>query len=177
MSSTTRTCKICGATYTYCPTCGSDMNKPKWMASFDKSECKQIFDILSSNGIGNKSNEEALSDLNKMNYSSIKIVNKSVLNHIDRLKNSPAPVSAPAQTKESEQSVVETETNKSKQEEQKEEEQSTNKFNNNFNKKDKNKNKLSFNSNENKDNKDTKTDSSVMPSFLSYAGSDSNTTG
>lgn len=83
-----RFCKICGTQYEYCPTCSRDMNKPKWYTSFDKVECKNLFDALSSNGSGSLSDEETLEALRMMNYKSMKITNQGVLNHIHRIENS-----------------------------------------------------------------------------------------
>lgn len=39
-----KVCKVCGSGYSFCPGCVKDMNKPRWMSSFDKEECKKLFD-------------------------------------------------------------------------------------------------------------------------------------
>lgn len=92
MASTTKHCKICGAQYDYCPTCGRDINKPKWYISFDRAECKKLFDILAANGSGQTSNEKTLDELKAMNYKSMKIVNQGVLNHISRIENAQSDI-------------------------------------------------------------------------------------
>ena len=38
-------CIVCGAEYSYCPSCRDDRNKPKWMNRYDKEDCKDIFKI------------------------------------------------------------------------------------------------------------------------------------
>lgn len=42
-----RTCYTCGNKYAYCPHCGVDSTKPKWMVMFDCEECRDVFKILS----------------------------------------------------------------------------------------------------------------------------------
>ncbi len=80
-----RICKVCGKKYAYCPSCVEDMNKPTWMMSFDKAECKEVWDVLSANGVGLIDNKEAVARLKKVNYESLGIADEGMLNHINGL--------------------------------------------------------------------------------------------
>ena len=174
MASTTKHCKICGAQYDYCPTCGRDINKPKWYVSFDRPECKKLFDVLAANGSGQLSAEKTLDELKAMNYRSMKITNQSVLSHIARIENAQSEFKAEAASKvepelardeqaqtqpkdQSESQIVDSKDMQEVQdvqEEKKEFVESIESDNNQSFKKNKNKNK---------------NEGSSMPSFLGYA--------
>ena len=79
-------CKVCGTSYSYCPSCTKDADKPAWMVSFDKIECKRIFDALAANGVGVASDEDTLRKLTAMNYKKVVITNQGVKAHIARLE-------------------------------------------------------------------------------------------
>jgi len=40
-----KTCIICGKSYSYCPSCHRDANKPSWSILFDSENCKNIYKI------------------------------------------------------------------------------------------------------------------------------------
>jgi hypothetical protein len=46
-----RNCICCGKEYEYCPNCNKD-NKPMWMMSFDRAECKELFNLVSAYNMG-----------------------------------------------------------------------------------------------------------------------------
>jgi len=48
MKKNNKKCIICGTTYTFCLNCSKFDNLPRWMAMFDKNECKELFDIISN---------------------------------------------------------------------------------------------------------------------------------
>lgn len=92
MSDSNRTCKVCGKTYHYCPTCPRDSDKPAWMTRFDSSTCKQLWDILVANGNGESTDQETVQKLNQLNYKSLNIENEGIKAHIARLTgNTPQP--------------------------------------------------------------------------------------
>lgn len=59
-----RECYLCGAAYSYCPTCSQDRMKPAWMAEFHNENCKNIFDICTRFNMGMMSKPEAQEALN-----------------------------------------------------------------------------------------------------------------
>lgn len=83
--SNNRTCKVCGKSYHYCPTCPRDNDKPTWMTRFDSSNCKQLWDILAANGNGEATDAETVQKLNSINYKSIPVENEGIKAHIARL--------------------------------------------------------------------------------------------
>lgn len=63
--SVTRTCICCGEKYQYCPSCGREEN-PTWKRIYDNKECKEIaYILMSSNGEGGISKEEARKKMEK----------------------------------------------------------------------------------------------------------------
>lgn len=61
-----RICKVCGASYSYCPQCKEDFYKPTWYFMFCSQKCKDVFEILSACEVGNLSFEETKKSLNKI---------------------------------------------------------------------------------------------------------------
>lgn len=49
----TRTCKVCGAKYDYCPTCSGFSALAKWHINFDTDVCHDLFRTLSDYHMGN----------------------------------------------------------------------------------------------------------------------------
>lgn len=45
MKKKNKQCIICNATYSYCPTCGSDKNKPSWYSLFESDNCHTLYGI------------------------------------------------------------------------------------------------------------------------------------
>lgn len=81
-------CKVCGSAYSFCPGCVKDMDKPRWMVSFDKPECKTVFDTLVANSAGKISDAEALEIVEK---SGVVVRGASVLSHVEKLRNGGQP--------------------------------------------------------------------------------------
>lgn len=80
-----KVCKVCGSGYSFCPGCVKDMNKPRWMSSFDKEECKKLFDVLVKNSSGEVSDKDALDEVRSLH---VNVSSPSIISHIERLKAS-----------------------------------------------------------------------------------------
>ena len=48
MAKSNRVCFLCKNSYSYCPTCNADINKPSWYALWCGDVCKELNDILSA---------------------------------------------------------------------------------------------------------------------------------
>lgn len=59
MGRRSRTCRVCGQSYEYCPTCSQDKYKPTWMVEFHESNCQQIWEICTRFNMELMSKEEA----------------------------------------------------------------------------------------------------------------------
>lgn len=66
-----RKCIVCGAEYSYCPTCSKDRKKPRWMSQFDKEDCKIIFETGCAFEQGTIDASEASKKLQGKNLSNI----------------------------------------------------------------------------------------------------------
>ena len=64
-----RECYLCGAKYSYCPTCTQDKMKPSWMTEFHDANCKEIFNICTRFNMKKMSKEEAKEALGKCDLS------------------------------------------------------------------------------------------------------------
>lgn len=62
MAKTNHVCYVCGLGYYYCSTCMP--KEPSYKTMFCSSECKQVWDILSKNGVGLATAKETLRELN-----------------------------------------------------------------------------------------------------------------
>ena len=54
-----RKCILCGAEYTYCPSCPKDDKKESWYAIFDNENCKNISKALTDYNLNKISKGEA----------------------------------------------------------------------------------------------------------------------
>ena len=73
MGRDSRTCAVCGKTYTYYPRCRDDENKPTWMFTWCSENCRTIYRTLSSyedGGINATSAKDILDkcDLSRKQY-------------------------------------------------------------------------------------------------------------
>ena len=85
MGRRTRECYLCGAGYSYCPTCSQDRMKPAWMAEFHSENCKDIFDICTRFNMRLVTKEDAQSLMKKCDVSNKENFRKSVQNTLDVL--------------------------------------------------------------------------------------------
>lgn len=46
MSKPNRKCYTCGKEYYFCPSCGTDKNKPSWYAIFDCDVCRDVWNTI-----------------------------------------------------------------------------------------------------------------------------------
>lgn len=85
MAKLNRTCAICHKKYSYCPTCGSDLHKPTWLAVFCCENCKDLYNVINDYGHKSLSKEEAFCKLNTLDLSCINELPdnfKQILNEI-----------------------------------------------------------------------------------------------
>lgn len=78
-----RICKVCGAAYNYCPDCLADVGKPAYMVSFDKENCKKIWDALCEYGVSKATKEETVKKLKELALSDSKNFNPGVKHSLD----------------------------------------------------------------------------------------------
>ena len=83
-----RICKVCGTAYNYCPDCTADIGKPAYMVSFDRENCKKIWDALCEYGVAKITKDEAIKKLNALDLSESKKFNSSVKYSLDNVLGS-----------------------------------------------------------------------------------------
>ena len=81
--SNNRTCKVCGAKYKYCPTCGSDAFKPAWMSMFCSRNCYDTFITLSN--LTNKKITEEMAKKEIIKFDTSKVTNDTMIKQINEL--------------------------------------------------------------------------------------------
>ena len=69
MEKKTRICSVCGSSYTFCPRCNEDRDKPNWYFAFCSENCKNIYDTASKFEDGRISGEEAYKSLKELDLS------------------------------------------------------------------------------------------------------------
>ena len=67
-----RICCICGRSYSYCPTCGEDANKPTWYFIFDGQNCHDIYEVCTQYRDGEIDAKVAYEKISKLDISNIK---------------------------------------------------------------------------------------------------------
>ena len=70
-----KTCITCGKTYKYCPSCGTDRDKPMWMNIYCSDNCRILFNTATNYFGGDITKEQAK-----------EIVDKADLSKIDRIR-------------------------------------------------------------------------------------------
>lgn len=83
MAKKDRICVCCGAGYKYCSQCDSD--EPLWKYTFDKIECVQTFNILTSYGVNQITKEEARQKLEKINMRPENVLNPTSRKQMDEI--------------------------------------------------------------------------------------------
>lgn len=78
-----RKCIVCGAEYSYCPTCAEDAQKPIWMTSFDSENCHDIWDTLCAMTCNNISEVEGVKKLRKLDLSKKDTFEPGVRKHLN----------------------------------------------------------------------------------------------
>lgn len=80
-----RTCIICNKPYHYCPTCGSDSEKPSWYLIFDGENCHDIYEtcvIYRDKAIDKKQAYEKVSKLDVSELDNFAEATKSQIKEI-----------------------------------------------------------------------------------------------
>lgn len=77
-----RICVICGKSYSYCPSCHQDKNKPTWYAIFDGENCKGIYDVCTEYRDGNIDKKTAYERITKLDITDIEDFAESTKNQI-----------------------------------------------------------------------------------------------
>ena len=72
MSNKDRHCSVCGKTYSYCPRCQEDENKPYWYFCFCSENCKEIYEVTSNFEGGKIDGITAKEELKKLDLSKSK---------------------------------------------------------------------------------------------------------
>lgn len=66
-----KTCVICGKSYSYCPSCSVDSDKPSWYFVFDGENCNEIYNICTSYRDGVIDKKVAFEKINKCDISGL----------------------------------------------------------------------------------------------------------
>ena len=85
MGKLNKTCLVCQTPYRYCYTCPTDLQNPSWKNLFDTEQCKEIFNILSKNGQGIITDDEAKELLDNCDLSQKDAFAVNIKTHINNL--------------------------------------------------------------------------------------------
>lgn len=111
-----RKCVVCGTEYEYCPRCGKDANKPKWMFAFCSEKCKVGLDVLTRFGANELTVEEAYEALKDYDYGVLSQYSESTkklleqLEEFEKSKEEPKEVE-PKKKRNSKKKIVDCELN------------------------------------------------------------------
>lgn len=78
-----RKCLVCGAEYSYCPTCAEDALKPTWMMSFDTENCHEIWDTLCAITCKTVSEADGIKKLKKLDLSKRDTFEPGIKKHLN----------------------------------------------------------------------------------------------
>lgn len=94
-----RKCLLCGSEYSYCPNCAKDRKRPSWLMSFDKEECKTVFETLSAYNMKLISVSNAKKTIKGIDVNSLNLDtrNKETINEILGVKEVVKPELAPVE--------------------------------------------------------------------------------
>lgn len=79
-----RKCLMCETEYKYCPYCRDYDQQPRWKTTFDKEECRNVYNILTGYYSGNYTKDVAREKLLNVNIDGI-IFNNAVKKQIDEV--------------------------------------------------------------------------------------------
>lgn len=85
MAKNNRKCLLCKDGYHYCPTCKDSKDAPKYLINFDSQNCKDIFDVLVKNSLGEMSDEDAKKAIGKLDISKKENYDKGTKKQIERI--------------------------------------------------------------------------------------------
>ena len=102
-----RTCLCCGREYKYCPTCGADSSKPKWMKDFDTETCKDLFNAVSAIGMGLADKSALQRVVRKYQIKDYSIYKESIKNALEQVDAAEAKRLEKARGKRAKTNVIE----------------------------------------------------------------------
>ena len=80
-----RTCIICGKSYSHCPNCGEDANKPSWYFIFDSQNCHDIYEVCTQYRDKEITVAQAYEKISKLDISDIKNFAESTRKQIEEI--------------------------------------------------------------------------------------------
>lgn len=92
MEKNNKKCIICKKTYSYCPSCGKDNNKPSWYSIFDSVRCHEVYEICTKLRDGIYTMVEAKSKLEVLDLSDLDNFKESTQNKIREILAYEEPV-------------------------------------------------------------------------------------
>lgn len=81
-----RECCVCQNSYSYCPKCNEDKNKPTWYFSFCSENCKNIYSVTSQFENNVISKDEAIQKLAELDISGLENFGNSYKNSIAKIQ-------------------------------------------------------------------------------------------
>lgn len=89
MAKNNRICKVCGESYSYCPTCGGASANEKYKIMFCSKNCKDIFDTCSAYNVGVINKETATTRLKELDLSKKSEFTGKLKENVDELTAKP----------------------------------------------------------------------------------------
>lgn len=84
MADTMRICVSCGNEYSYCPRCGKDARKPKWMSTWCSEACKDVMMVVADFKANEISADEAKAKLAAIDMN--KTFKPSIVDEVNAIK-------------------------------------------------------------------------------------------
>lgn len=85
MAKSNRICFLCGKKYSYCNTCGSDINKPSWYTMWCSETCKDLDRILAAHTMQQITTEEAKNKIENLKLNNINFIDENVKKHYNEI--------------------------------------------------------------------------------------------
>lgn len=85
MAKSNRVCFLCGKKYSYCNTCGSDINKPSWYTMWCSETCKDLDRILAAHTMQQITTEEAKNKIDELNLKEHNFIDENVEKHYNEI--------------------------------------------------------------------------------------------
>lgn len=85
MAKSNRICFLCGKKYSYCNTCGTDINKPSWYTMWCSENCKNLDQILAAHTMKQITTEEARKKIEDLKLNNVKFADENVEKHYNEI--------------------------------------------------------------------------------------------
>ena len=85
MAKSNRICFLCGKKYSYCNTCGTDINKPSWYTMWCSENCKNLDQILAAHTMKQITTEEAKKKIEDLKLNNVKFADENVEKHYNEI--------------------------------------------------------------------------------------------